>query len=408
MLKTIPVSQLRIGMYICDTESASLTALIERGILNDNDLLYSLQKNPASMITIDTEQGLDILEPGLFDLKSRIEITKSSKTQRRPIPPPALPEIAPTSLNEELALARPLRKQALELLSHNFHNIKMGRAIHTGEMLDLVKNLTESVLRNHSAILLLGQIRSKSTYLFEHALNTCTLALSFSKWKKLDYDTAISLGMAGLLHDVGETMLDDRLTFNKGHLDDIEYQEMQQHVSYSVKILSDTKGISPLTRTIVGQHHERLDGSGYPSRLSGGQIHPMAQLLGLVDIYDSMTAETTYRYANSPTQVLRQLLESDNQMFDSALIKQFIKCIGIYPVGSLVRMNNGCIAIVNEVNSQNTLQPSVRLIYNARNEHFIKPVDIDLASTNNNSDMKLTITGSVDPNYLHIDLAAFI
>lgn len=409
MLKKIPLSELRIGMYLHDIElnQSHLPSIQTKIRITDKKTLQHILDSASEKVVIDTNKGTDIIEPGLQKLKHQIEITREPKKKRKSVPPAALPKLDSTSLADELKTALPLKREVNESINNAFYNAKLGRSLETSAIKQSVEKITESVLRNQDALLSLNQIRHKNTYLYDHAINTCVLAICFGKWKKLDYNSVINLGTAALLHDIGETKLDDRLINNKGYHNDIEFMETQKHVEYSVQLLSSTIGINSQIIKIVHQHHERYDGSGYPAQLQGNEIDPLAQILGLVDVYDAMTAETTYSYASAPTHVLKQLLESDNEMFDSSLIKQFIKCIGIYPVGSLVRLSNGCIAIVNEITNQDSLHPKVKMIYNARQEHFIQPVDLNLANPVN-SDIPLSITGCVDPNHLHINMAAFI
>lgn len=409
MLKEIPVSQLKVGMFLHDVDLnlSHFPAVKTQINISNRHLLQDIQDTGVGKVVIDTSKGKDILEPGLRSLKHKINISRVKKSIHKPIPAEPLPEHEPTTMAEELKTARPLRKQINESVRDAFYNAKMGRSLDTDGIKHSVKQLTDSVIRNQDALLALNQIRHKNSYLYDHAVNCCVLAVCFGKWKKLDYESVIDLGTAALLHDIGEIQLDDRLISNKGYLNEQEFTETQKHVGYSVDLLSSLIGISPTVVKMVQQHHERCDGSGYPAGLSGNEIDPLSQMLGLVDVYDSMTAETTYSYAMAPTHVLKQLLESSDEMFDSLLIKQFIKCVGIYPVGSLVRLSNGCIAIVNEITDQDSLHPTVKMIYNARQEHYIQPVDLNLAEPVDNGHT-LSITGCVDPNHLHIDLAAFI
>lgn len=408
MLKQISISQLKTGMFLHDLDlNLSLFPAIKKqsNITNRNQL-QNIVDTGIQEVTIDTVKGNDIEESGLTSLKHKITITHG-KNNRQVIPAPSLPKLEPSSLEEEIQIAKSIRKHSMEVMENAFSDIKMGRKINTHEVKSSVKKMTDSIIRNQDALLALGQIRLKSSYLFDHAINTCVLSLAFAKWKKIDYETVINLGTAALLHDIGETKLDDKLLNLKGRLNDQQFVETQKHVEYSVQLLSTNPGIHPLVVKIVQQHHERLDGSGYPNGFKDKEIDPLAQILGLVDIYDSMTAETLYSYATAPTQVLKQLLESDNELFDSLLIKQFIKCIGIYPIGSLVKLSNGCIAIVNEILNHDSLHPNVKVIYNARQEHFIQPIDLKLSELINSNE-SISIKGCVDPNHLHINLAAFI
>ena len=393
-------------IHALDINLSLFPAIKVQSTITNQNSLQDIIGTGVKEVIIDTDKGNDVEEAELQSLKQQLTITHARK-KRRAIPPPELPELSPSSYEEELETAKRLKHTAVSALKHAFSDVKMGVKIQTQEIKQSVKLFTDSIIRNQDALLTLGQIRSKNTYMYDHAINTCVLTLVFCKWKNIDYDTTINMGIAALLHDIGETRLDNNLITFKGDLDDQQYIQMQEHVKFSVELLTSFMGIHPQVVKLVQQHHERLDGSGYPSGLSGDEIDPLAQILGMIDLYDSMTADTMYSYALPPTQVLKQLLESQNEMFDSVLIKQFIKCIGIYPVGSMVKLSNGCIAIINEISHHDALHPKVKMIYNARQEHFIQPVDVDLSELVKKG-QAISIKGCIDPNLLHINLAAFI
>ncbi|MDH5393291.1 MAG: HD-GYP domain-containing protein [Gammaproteobacteria bacterium] len=408
MLKEIQVTELRVGMFLhdLDQEPALFPGIKTNTSINNNILLQNIIKTGVSKVTIDTGKGFDIIEPGLKSLKHKIAFNIPGKTQTTDSKTP-LPALKPSSIKQELSTAKTIKHQATDAIDAAFYAAKMGRSINISSIRNSVKQMAESIIRNQDALLTLGQIRHKNTYTFDHAINTCILALTFGKWKELDYGALINLGTAALLHDIGETKLDDSLVSHKGKLSESQFVQLKNHVEYSVELLSASSRINPQVIKLVQQHHERFDGSGYPHGLKGNEIEPLAQILGLTDLYDSMTAETSFSNARAPTLVLKQLMESSDELFDSLIIKQFIKCIGIYPVGSLVKLSNGCIAIVHEISEQNSLQPKVKMIYNARREYFIHPLEINLAELAENAH-QLSITGYVNPNHLHINLAAFI
>lgn len=409
MIKKIPIDELRVGMYLHDININWIKHpfLKKNTKIRDSKTLKRIRNTGVKTVYIDTQQGFDTLEPEVQKVKQQIEISGKIKPQIETTTPIPLPEVERVTLDQELNVAKPLHKQALEHVTDLMFDIKMGKAIRADEVRSTINNLSLSVLRNQDALLTLGRIRKKSNYLYEHSLNVCVLTLVFGQWLKLDQNTLAQLATAALLHDAGEITLQDTVLQHKGHLEERDYHQMQAHVLKSVEILSNTIGITPLTIKTVEQHHERYDGSGYPAGLKGNDMSAMAQLLAICDVYDSMTSETVYRYAMAPTHVLRQLLVSENDMFESQLIKQFIKCIGIYPVGSLVKLTNGCIGLITEIPQNDSLRPRIRMIYNKRHEHFIKPEDINLADPADNQ-QQIDITGCVDPNQLHIDLAAFI
>ncbi|MDH5518449.1 MAG: HD domain-containing protein [Gammaproteobacteria bacterium] len=408
MLKEIQTSELRVGMYLhdLDIEPSLFPGVRKNTSINNKVLLQNILKTGSKRVTIDTVKGSDSLDPALTSLKHKIafNVPRDAQGNKTETPVRAL---KPTTLKDEISTAKSIKHRALDTVDAAFYAAKMGRSVNISGIKESVMQMTDSIIRNQDALLALGQIRHKNTYTFDHAINTCVLALTFGKWKNLDYPSLINLGTAALLHDIGETRLDDDLVSHKGKLKEAQFNQLKKHVNYSVEMLSSNAAINQKIIRLVQQHHERFDGSGYPYGLKGNEIDPLSQILGLSDLYDSMTSKTPFDSETAPTQVLKQLLESKDELFDSLIIKQFIKCIGIYPVGSLVKLSNGCIAIVHEISKQNSLQPKVRMIYNARREYLIHPLEINLAEVTDNEN-KLRIVSYVNPSHLHINLAAFV
>jgi len=156
---------------------------------------------------------------------------------------------------------------------------------------------------------------------------------------------------------------------------------MKSHVVQSIIILQNTPGISQIMLDVAGQHHERHDGTGYPNRLKGNEISLYGKMGAIVDVYDALTSERVYKKGMPPTEALGKLLEWSAHHFDPDMVKLYIKSIGIYPTGSLVRLESGKLGIVLEQNPEHLMQPNLMVIYNARGEHYIKPENLDLAKS---------------------------
>ena len=153
---------------------------------------------------------------------------------------------------------------------------------------------------------------------------------------------------------------------------------MQEHVTFSIQILEETPGILPISMQVAAQHHERYDGSGYPYQLKGETISLYGQMASIVDVYDAISSDRVYHKGMQPSEALKKLLEWSEHHFDPKLVHSFIRAIGIYPSGSLVRLESGRLAVVREQNEGDLLHPQVEVIYHSERRCYLTPERIDL------------------------------
>ncbi|MCR6555815.1 HD-GYP domain-containing protein, partial [Aeromonas sp. CPF2-S1] len=212
------------------------------------------------------------------------------------------------------------------------------------------------------------------------------------------------LTLGGLLHDVGKIMTPDEVLNKPGKLTDEELEVMREHVVHSHDILAATAGITPIMLEVAANHHERIDGTGYPRRLKGDQLSLYTRMSGIVDVYDAVTADRVYKQGMQPTQAFRILLKGVDLHFDADLVTRFIKCMGVYPVGTLVQLSNQRLAIVMQRNEQQPLKPVVKVIYHAGHRHYLEVQWLDLAKNG----VQETIESTVDPKEFGINLANFV
>lgn len=379
MIKQINVSQLKIGMYIHDLNVGWLNHpfLRNRFLIEHADTLHKIIASGTSQVFIDTELGMDVAddappcpEGGHGDAPAAEPSTQ-------------LPNIiAKLSHAEEFNRAKDLYSNANKLVVDMMKDVRMGKQIALEQCEPMVGHIVDSMFRLPSALLPLAQVKTRDEYTFQHSVSVAALAVAFGRVLELPRDEIKDFALGGLLHDIGKAKIPERILNKPGKLDDAEFKIMKEHVSITAELLRNTRGISEITFNAAAQHHERRDGTGYPHRLEGDQISLHGQMLAIVDVYDAITSLRVYHKGMPPTEALRKLYELSTTHFNHSLVQAFIKGIGIYPAGSLVRMESDKLGIVREVVPDRLLQPVVQLIYDCREAAHILPEVVDLAASN--------------------------
>jgi HD-GYP domain-containing protein (c-di-GMP phosphodiesterase class II) len=284
------------------------------------------------------------------------------------------------------------------------NNVKMGAAIDIAPIHQLADELQNSVLRNANALSCLGRIREKDNYLLEHSVNLSVLMSLFGNYRKLPADVLHQTIVGALLHDLGKILTPDDILHKPGRLTAEEFEVMKLHARHSRDILAGTEGIGEIAVITAAQHHEKLDGSGYPEGLKGDEITEYGRMVAITDVYDAITSDRVYHKGMTPSQGLKKLLEWSGDHLDPELVKQFIRCIGLYPVGSLVLLESGKLGVVVETNEQDQRLPVVRVMYHTRFRLPITVETIDLSRTGNQD----RIVRAVDPEDYKLDVRKFL
>ena len=260
--------------------------------------------------------------------------------------------------------------------------------------------LVASVERNPDALLCLTRIREKDDYLLEHSLNVAIILANFARFVGMNDDEVQELAYAGFLHDMGKIRIPDDILHKPGRLTDQEMDVMKKHVQFGVEALEEVNLNAALIRT-VSEHHERLDGGGYPAGTASNGISHAGRMLAIADMYDALTADRCYK-AGMPSQRAFQILISESpHKLDKGLVQQFIKCMGVYPVGSLVLLSNDKLAMVLAQNDS-PLTPKVKQFYSTKGGHYITPKDVDLEA-----DTRITIVKAVRASDYKINFNEF-
>ena len=281
-------------------------------------------------------------------------------------------------LEEEIVTALPLVNRAQGLLAQVALDVQRSLNPDLERLRGVVSEMVLSVARNPDALLWLARLKQTDQYSYAHSLDVSAHVMIFGRYLGLGDESVGHLGMAGMLQDIGKLKLPQRLLFKHGPLSPREQQIFQCHVDFSLQILATSSGVSPAMLEIVARHHERRDGSGYPRGLQGDQVGLMAEIAGLCDIYCAMTRERPYGEAASAQVALDALRAQRGVGFSESTVDQFVQCIGLYPVGTLVELNSGEVAVVVAQNRIRRLKPRVMILLGPDKQPNAYPHTLDL------------------------------
>ena len=344
--------------------------------IRDTETLEKIIGNGIHEVYIDSDKGLDVA-----GAPTKEEVDNNINTEIYNVSDLPVEQSLKTSLEEEIVRARKIRDESKETVKNIMNDIRFGKQIKTDQAEYVVERIIESIYSNENALLSLTRIRHADEYTYMHSVSVCALITAFCRHLNFDIKSLKEVGVGAILHDIGKMKVSQEILNKKNSLSDVEYEKMKDHVKYTRAILEETQDIANASLLLAYQHHERMDGSGYPNGLKGEEISLYGKLSAIIDVYDAMTTDRCYRRRRQPTEVLKKLYEWSKYYFDSKLAQQFIRCVGIYPVGSLVNLESGYLAVVLSHSDKSLMQPLVRIVYNARKRSHVDIYDVDLATS---------------------------
>jgi putative nucleotidyltransferase with HDIG domain len=376
LIKRIPVEQLRVGMYVhsLNRDWIDHPFLRNRFWLDDDHQIRRILELGVDEVDIDTEIGRDApLAPSVEELGQELKPSIERSAQQRP------PKFQATLLDEERARARRILREASVVAERLMADARLGRQIELDPARQLISQTVASIVRNQDALIGLNRIRSVDRYTFEHSINVAVLMIAFARSLEIEPAVIEEIGLGALLHDVGKSQIPDAILNKPGRLTPEEFEIIRTHVAQGHEILAQSSDLSDVALDVLLEHHERIDGSGYPDAKAGRAISRYGQMAAIIDVYDALTTQRVYHSPMPPYQALRNLLQWSPQQFDRVLVQQFIRCVGIYPVGTLVRLESERLAVVVETGREQLLKPVVRLVYDVARKRRLMPQDLDLA-----------------------------
>ncbi len=376
MIKQISADQLKPGMYIHDLNCGWLDHpfVSNSFAVRDQATVDKIVNLGIRELYIDTVKGADV-----WAARPQAEVNADLEQRLQEIARKRAEKPLVVDVKDEAARARRLHAEANKVVRGVLDDVRFGQKIRVDRVEPLVDHMIESVFRNQDALLPLVRLKSLDDYTFEHSVSVSALLVAFARGLNLPREAIKEIALGGLMLDIGKASLPQAILQKPGKLTDDEFARIKSHVAESLRLLDGVPGIGAITRQMVAEHHERFDGSGYPNRLSGSQISLYGQMAAIVDVYDAITSDKVYSRGMAPSLALKKLLEWSKHHFDPKLVQAFIRTIGIYPTGSLVRLESNRIGVVIEQNDGNLLEPVVRVFYHAAQQYYIPPEIVDLS-----------------------------
>jgi len=386
MLRKISPAQLRLGMFVHEVPGSWLSHPFWRGafkVVEDKQLAQL--REAVAYVVIDTAKGLDIEEA------QPAEPVAEAPPERGAPPPVAPAEGGPeqgakptagqpaAGFQDEVRRASKIVAQARPAMKNLFRDVRLGKAIDTEHCLPLVSDIADSVERNPAAIVSLARLKTSDDYTFMHSVAVCALMVALGKQLGLGEADCREAGLAGLVHDLGKALMPLEVLNKPGALTSEEFAIMKSHPEAGHRMLLEGKGVGPVPLDVCLHHHEKVNGKGYPHGLQGDEISLFAKMGAVCDVYDAITSNRPYKAGWDPAESITKMAQwAKEGHFDEKVFQAFVKSVGIYPVGSLVKLKSGRLAIVVEQGSSSLLKPVVKVFYSTRANEPLVPEVLDL------------------------------
>ena len=371
--KQIKVTQLQPGMYVHKLKGSWMGRLLWQSefLIANRKEIQIIVNSGVQTVWIDTEKGIDVPE-----------VPETPPAAPAPVvAPPAAPapQAAKLAFDQEIKHAARLRTKAKQAVGAMFTEARMGKALDADKAQELVGEIAASVERNPAALISLARLKTKDDYTYMHSVAVCGLMVSLARELGLDQQQTRAAGVAGLLHDIGKMAIPLKILNKPGKLTDEEYTLVKTHPAEGHKLLLEGNGVSEVALDVCLHHHERIDGKGYPERLKGDEISLFAKMGAVCDVYDAITSNRPYKNGWDPAESLRKMAGWSQGDYEAHVFQAFVKCIGIYPTGSLLLLESGRLCVVVEQGEHSLLQPRVKVFFSTKSDTHIKPELIDLS-----------------------------
>jgi putative nucleotidyltransferase with HDIG domain len=407
MKKRVETGGLKLGMYVFELDRPWLDAPfgVHSFSITTPELLTRLRQHcdyvfvetdlemPESSITCDPLQQA-YASPGLDRPELELEILRKYSD-------PGYEQtryVDKHPVETEISTVRPSHEQTIQLVDDIMRQVTIGRRFTVGPASALISELTDSIINNPDALLCLSLMEQTHAPLAHHGFRSAVLAMVLGRHLGMDKKQLQTLGIGTLLHDIGKTQVPTEILECGHELNDVEQDMLREHVSYGVTILENTDGIPSDAIDVARYHHEHFDGTGYPAGLRGNEINQFGHIGAIVNFYDNLTFPPPGKRAVAGHRALKIMYERRTKSFHSQLVEEFIRCMGMYPIGSVVEMRSGEIGVVVALNRVRRLKPRVRLVMDSNHQHYAEPEIIDLTSYRNHRGESLEIARAMENN----------
>ncbi|WP_020201623.1 MULTISPECIES: HD-GYP domain-containing protein [Cupriavidus] len=375
MLKRIKTQQLQVGMFVARVGGPWLEHPFWRSRfpVTSQEQIDQMIASKVEEVWIDLLKGKSVPPPSAATGSLTVNPVADE-------PPGAVPQSG-VPLEVELVLARDVMRNGKAVVGSMFTDARMGRALEVEGALLLVDSVSNSLTRHSQALIALARLKVRDDYTYLHSFAVCALMIALGRTLGLDAGEVQQLGLAGLVHDIGKVAIPTHVLHRDGPLTTAEMEVVQRHPSMGYRILNEARLYRNIPLDVCIHHHERIDGRGYPFGLRASEISVHAKIAGVCDTYDALTSNRPGHQAWTPARALEYMAVRVDTLFDRTVFQAFTRSIGIYPLGTVLRMRSGRLGVVCAQNDNDPLHPRVKLFYSVSEAAHIGPEEMDLRDT---------------------------
>lgn len=374
MLQRIACEQLKLGMYIEKFDGSWWKHPFWRShfLLTAERDLEELRAADLRGVFIDVAKGVAPEPP--HPAESHASVIPVASARRAAPAEISASEYRKSAATAERARATQVMNQSKKVMRRVFDGARLGKAVRSADVMDVVDAISQSVRRNPAAIIGVTRLKSKDEYTYLHSVAVCALMVNLARQLNLDPRSCQDMGVAGLLHDIGKMGVPSAVLNKPDRLTDEEFALIREHPDHGRRLLENGEDVPDIAIDVCRHHHEKMDGTGYPFGLSGDAISLAARMGSICDVYDALTSNRAYKKASAPIEAITQMWAWEGH-FDRALLFRFMQSISVFPVGLLVRLRSNRLGIVLD-NGARASRPRVIAFYGVREGDMIAPAEM--------------------------------
>ena len=373
----IDVNDLEHGMFVSELDRPwTETPFLLQGVLIESREDIAEFQRLCEYVYIDVERSREMIAPKLRSLAAKPLASEKPKSNEVSL---QVVEREQEAFRKELKVARKIHHRTRGYIDQLLDDVRLGNSLDTDTARELVGEMADNISRSPNAMLWLTHMKKRDEYTSIHCMNVCILALTFGRTMGLERKQLDMLGLGALLHDIGKMHVPLEILNKPGRLTDEEFDIVKSHSMSGYNLLRQKQDMPGEVLDIVRSHHERINGRGYPDGLTADFIGLLVQITSIVDVYDAITSDRCYHDGIAPHDALKNMFDWAGDNFDADLVEKFIRCLGIYPIGSMVELNTGHIGIVVSASEKARLRPIILVVINRNGERYDIPRLLNLA-----------------------------